>query len=67
MNFAKYYADRVAGGMADTEANRAMLESAWDNALCAVQAIAFDEHGNMRPASVICAALSSLHTWNKEP
>lgn len=67
MNFSEHWNGLIANGLPDTPANRTLSADGWDSALCAVQAIAFDEQGRMRPAEVICAALSSLHTWNKEP
>ena len=40
-------------------------QSAWDAALCAVQAQAFDEHGEPRSAAELLDIISNLHSWKE--
>ena len=65
MNFPEFWRDVVGRGTVDTEAARAVAQAAWDAALCAASARAFDG-GKLRGAVEVVAGISGLHSWSEE-
>ena len=64
MSFEEYWQEMVGRGTADNAENRTLVMSAWDAALCAATARAFDA-GKLRLPGEVLRGISSLHTWAK--
>ena len=62
MSFEEFWADMVGRGTPDHAVNRTLVMAAWDAALCAATAGAFDA-GKLRPAGEMMRGISALHTW----
>jgi hypothetical protein len=64
MNFEEFWANAAEIGYPTDERSKNLAMSAWDAALCAASAQAF-ERGKLRTNHQIAATLSDLHTWVK--
>jgi len=62
VSFEEFWQYVVGRGTVDDAVHRQLAANAWDAALCAATAGAFDA-GKLRPAGEMMRGISALHTW----
>ena len=64
MSFEEFWAEMVGRGTPDRAVERTLAMAAWDAALCAATAAAFDA-GRLRDSGDVLRGVTDLHSWVK--